>query len=66
MMSKAKVYHDGAVSGTRRAVDTGLSLFLALLCIAWIYPVLLILLNSLKIETAISTSTVFALPNIAA
>ncbi len=63
MMSKAKVYHDGAVSGTRRAVDTGLSLFLALLCIAWIYPVLLILLNSLKIETAISTSTVFALPN---
>ena len=28
-----------------------------------IYPVLLILLNSLKIETAISTSTVFALPN---
>ena len=37
-------------------------MFLALLCIVWLYPVLLILLNSLKAELAISTSTVFALP----
>lgn len=61
-MAKAKVYHDGAVSGARRAVDTFLSIFLALLCIVWLYPVLLILLNSLKAELAISTSTVFTLP----
>ena len=57
-----KVYHDGAVSGARRAIDAALSVFLALLCIVWLYPVLLILHNSFKAELAISTSTVFALP----
>ncbi len=57
-----KVYHDGAVSGARRAIDAALSVFLALLCFVWLYPVLLILHNSFKTELAISTSTVFALP----
>ncbi len=57
-----KVYHDGAVSGARRAIDAALSVFLALLCFVWLYPVLLILHNSFKAELAISTSTVFALP----
>ena len=61
-MAKARVYHDGAVSGARRVVDVVLSVFLALLCIVWIYPVLLILLNSLKAELAISTTSVFELP----
>ena len=61
-MTKAKVYHDGAVSGTRRAVDMTLTILLGLLCIVWIYPVLLILLNSLKAELAISTTSVFELP----
>ena len=61
-MAKTRVYHDGAVSGARRIVDVALSVFLALLCIVWIYPVLLILLNSLKTELAISTTAVFELP----
>lgn len=61
-MTKAKIYHDGAVSGARRAMDTLLVILLAVLCVIWIYPVLLILLNSVKDELAISTSTVFALP----
>ena len=61
-MTKTRVYHDGAVSGARRIVDVALSVFLALLCIVWIYPVLLILLNSLKTELAISTTAVFELP----
>ena len=61
-MTKAKVYHDGAVSGARRIVDMALTIFLGLLCIVWIYPVLLILLNSLKAELAISTTAVFELP----
>ena len=61
-MTKAKVYHDGAVSGARRIVDMALTIFLGLLCIVWIYPVLLILLNSLKAELAISTTSVFELP----
>ena len=43
--------------------DRILTVVLGLLCIAWIYPVLMILFNSLKVETAISTNTVFQLPN---
>ena len=61
-MAKAKVYHDGAVSGARRAIDTALSILLAALSLVWIYPVVLILNNSLKAETAISTTSVFELP----
>ncbi|MGN0773798.1 MAG: carbohydrate ABC transporter permease [Candidatus Ventricola sp.] len=61
-MAKAKVYHDGAVSGARRAVDAGLSILLSALSLVWIYPVVLILQNSLKAETAISTTSVFELP----
>ena len=61
-MTKAKVYHDGAVSGARRVVDALLVVLLAVLCVIWIYPVALILLNSLKVELAISTTSVFELP----
>ncbi|MBR3795395.1 MAG: carbohydrate ABC transporter permease [Clostridia bacterium] len=57
-----KVYHDGAVSGAKRIVDAALILLLVALCLVWVYPVFLILINSLKLETAISTTTVFELP----
>ena len=39
-----------------------LTIFLAILCIAWVYPVVMILFNSLKLESAISTDTAFHLP----
>lgn len=55
-------YHDGAVSGSRRVVNVLLIVLLAALCVVWLYPVLLILINSLKDELAISTATVFELP----
>ena len=55
-------YHDGAVSGSRRVVDVLLTVLLAAFCVVWLYPVLLILINSLKDELAISTATVFELP----
>ena len=55
-------YHDGAVSGSRRIMDVLLTVLLAALCVVWLYPVLLILINSLKDELAISTATVFELP----
>ena len=42
--------------------NTLLTVFLSLLSFAWIYPVIMILFNSLKVETAISTNTAFALP----
>ena len=57
-----KVYHDGAVSGAKRVIDAALVLLLIALCVVWIYPVILILSNSLKLETAISTTSVFELP----
>ena len=57
-----KVYHDGAVSGARRVVDAVLIVLLIAMCLVWIYPVFLILNNSLKLETAISTTTIFELP----
>jgi raffinose/stachyose/melibiose transport system permease protein len=38
------------------------TIILALCSIAWMYPIFMILINSLKTERAISTSTVFQLP----
>ena len=42
--------------------DRMLTVVLSLLCLVWISPVVMILMNSLKIESAISTNTVFQLP----
>lgn len=39
-----------------------LTVVLSLLCVVWVYPIIMILFNSLKKETAISTNTVFQLP----
>ena len=43
--------------------NTLLTVFLTLLSFAWIYPVVMILINSFKVETAISTNTAFELPS---
>ena len=45
-----------------KTFDNIMTVVLGILCIAWVYPVVMILLNSLKVESAISTSTVFQLP----
>lgn len=45
-----------------KAFDTIMTVILGILCLAWVYPVIMILLNSLKVESAISTGTVFQLP----
>ena len=42
--------------------DNILTVIMALLCLLWIYPIVLILLNSLKKEGTFTTSTVFQLP----
>jgi raffinose/stachyose/melibiose transport system permease protein len=42
--------------------DNLLTVFLTLLSIVWVYPVAMILFNSFKMETAISTNTAFELP----
>ena len=43
-------------------VNTILSVLLAVLCVCWVYPIFMILMNSLKLEQFISTNTAFELP----
>ena len=43
-------------------VNTLLSVALAVLCVCWVYPIFMILMNSLKLEHFISTNTAFDLP----
>ena len=44
--------------------DNILTVIMSLLCLLWIYPIVLILQNSLKIEGTFTTSTVFKLPTV--
>lgn len=46
----------------RKGIDGFWTVLLSILCLLYIYPILMILLNSLKVETAITTSGVFSLP----
>ena len=39
-----------------------LSVVMGIISIAWVYPIFMILINALKVEKAISTTTVFQLP----
>lgn len=52
----------GNMSKGGRTLNVVLSVVFALLCLVWIYPVALVLINSFKVETAITTSTIFNLP----
>ncbi len=52
----------GATKKDRR-VNAVLSVLLTILCIVWLYPVFMILMNSLKTERAITTTRAFELPN---
>ena len=38
------------------------SIILSIISIIWIYPIVMILFNSLKVESAITTSDVFQFP----
>lgn len=46
----------------RTVGDTLWTVILSIISLLWVYPVIMILLNSLKKESAISTGTVFELP----
>ena len=50
------------MSKQKRTLDVILAVVMVLLCLLWIYPIVLILLNSLKTEGSFTTSTVFRLP----
>ena len=38
------------------------SIIMTVVCVLWMYPIFMVLMNSLKVESAISTSTAFQLP----
>lgn len=59
-----RVRSTGSHFRARKLTNTALSVFLAALSLFWLYPVLLILINSFKEETSISTGTVFLLPSL--
>lgn len=46
----------------KKIVDVALSCIMTILALSFVYPIFLILFNSLKEETSISTNTVFTLP----
>lgn len=50
------------MSKKRKIKNTFWTILLSIAAILWMYPVIMILLNSLKQERAISTNTAFALP----
>ena len=45
-----------------RRINSVLSVVLTIICILWMYPVFMILMNSLKTERAITTTHAFELP----
>ncbi len=51
-----------SVFGKQRVFNTIMTIVFAVLSILWIYPIFMILMNSFKKESAISTGTVFQLP----
>ncbi len=48
----------------RTVADWIWTVVLSLLCLVWVYPVVMILLNALKVETAITTGGAFQLPTL--
>ena len=48
----------------RTVADWIWTVMLSLLCLVWVYPVVMILLNALKVETAITTGGAFQLPTL--
>ena len=46
----------------KKVIDTALTCLMTILALSFLYPIFLILFNSLKEETTISTNTVFTLP----
>ena len=50
------------MSKSKRLSNNITTVIMALLCLLWVYPIVLIFINSLKVEGTFTTSTVFALP----
>ncbi len=46
----------------QQSINSVITVILSIVCVIWMYPILLIVFNSLKVESAISTNRIFELP----
>ena len=59
---KKPVEEKPTVGKADRRINAILSVVLGVLCVAWIYPIVMIFFNSLKTERAITTSRALSCP----
>ena len=51
-----------SVRRKQQSINSVITVVLSIICVVWMYPILLIVFNSLKVESAISTNRIFELP----
>ena len=51
-----------SVRRKQQSINSLITVILSIICVIWMYPILLIVFNSLKVESAISTNRIFELP----
>ncbi len=51
-----------SVRRKQQSINSVITVILLIVCVIWMYPILLIVFNSLKVESAISTNRIFELP----
>lgn len=51
-----------SVRRKQQSINSVITVILSIVCVIWMYPILLIVFNSLKVESAISTNRIFELP----
>ena len=51
-----------SVRRKQQSINSVITVILSIICVIWMYPILLIVFNSLKVESAISTNRIFELP----
>ena len=51
-----------SVRRKQQSINSVITVIMLIVCVIWMYPILLIVFNSLKVESAISTNRIFELP----
>jgi len=51
-----------SVRRKQQSINSVITVILSIICVIWMYPILLIVFNSLKVESAISTNRIFEMP----
>ena len=51
-----------SVRRKQQSINSVITVIMLIVCVIWMYPILLIVFNSLKVESAISTNRIFEMP----